>query len=263
MILSGKRLNRVSLSEESSLPNLTPTEQGTQVTVEVSEVHEILQWTSEIITTLFRLSVVIRNAITRDRYAKAVGSYPAFVDIAKVDLTHVASKFPRIGKDEKAQWFVQRLGNAITQRRQFLYYQRRHHKAMGQNPFNESDGQELAGRSNTPLDRTLYKAEDDQVDSAESRGPATTTASTLDAAKLDKLAGAGQEPQDETDGMSSHATSISTNDGNAGRVIVPLVDLKVNGLHFECPYCRDIQDIRMEHSWRYATYSGHMLKYLS
>src|SRR5437879_5372347 len=148
MILSGERPNRVSSEESPSTPG-----QEAQTPVEISEVQELFQWASEIITTLFRLSVVIRNATTRDRYAKAIGSYPAFTDMLKVDLSHVASKFPRIGKDEKTQWLAHRLGHAITRRRQFLYYQRRHRTTMGQMPSAriESGEQGLVGGGKEPF----------------------------------------------------------------------------------------------------------------
>lgn len=224
--------------------------------VEISEVHELFQWISEIITTLFRLSVVIRNATTRDRYAKAIGSYPAFKDMLQIDLSHVASKFPRIGKDKKTQWLVHRLGNAITRRRQFLYYQHQHRNTMGHIPSAgiESRDQSLAGTGEGTFKQARSEMYNDPFNSAESRGPALTTASTLDASKLTQPVATYLEPQEESDGMSSHATSIATNDGNASTTIVPLIDLKIKGSHFECPYCRDIQDIRTENSWRYAIF---------
>jgi hypothetical protein len=244
IILSGNRPNRVSIEESASSP-----EESGPAPIEISEIQELFQWTSEIITTLFRLSVVIRNATTRDRYAKAVGSYPAFKDMLKVDLTHVKSKFPRIGNDEDMEWLVYRLGHAITLRRQFLYYQRRHRNAAELQPSTGNDSKEQ-GRGDQSFEQTPSETYKDLFKLTESRGPAPTTASTLDAAKADQQVAAGLELQDESDGMSSHATSIAVGDGDARRIIIPLGDIETKDRHFECPYCRDIQYIRTDHAWR-------------
>jgi len=81
----------------------------------ISEIQELTEMTIETITTLFKASIVIRNATSRDRYAKAVTySREPFDD--QFDISHVEHKFPRICRSD---WLAKRLGRAITRRREF------------------------------------------------------------------------------------------------------------------------------------------------
>jgi hypothetical protein len=108
-ILSGTRTNRqISGSEDDSdSPD------------ELSELHLSV---GDIVTSLFKLSVLVKKATTRDRYAKAASAKddPFLEDF---DVRHVADKYPKV---RTQPWLLDRLGKAITQRRQFLRYCRNH-----------------------------------------------------------------------------------------------------------------------------------------
>lgn len=107
-ILSGERANRqISLEDADSDQD------------ELSELHLSV---GDIITSLFKVSMLVKKATKRDRYAKAAS---AKVDpfLEEFDIRHVADKYPMV----RAQpWLLKRLGKAITQRRQYLRYCRDH-----------------------------------------------------------------------------------------------------------------------------------------
>lgn len=77
------------------------------------EAEELLESIKDIIASLFRLAVMIRNSTTRDRYAQASGGRNPFME--QFDIAHVAEKFFKLNTDSK-KWLKERIGKAITQR---------------------------------------------------------------------------------------------------------------------------------------------------
>lgn len=86
------------------------------------ELSELNLSVNDIITSLFKVSMLVKKATTRDRYAKAASAKEAAF-LAEFDIRHVADKYPKL---RTQPWLLERLGNAITQRRQFLRYCRNH-----------------------------------------------------------------------------------------------------------------------------------------
>jgi hypothetical protein len=109
-IMSGERTNRqMSESDDDDLGSS-------------DELSELSLSVGDIITSLFKVSMLVKKATTRDRYAKAASAKEdAF--LAEFDIRHVADKYPKI---RTKPWLLERLGRAITQRRQFLRYCRNH-----------------------------------------------------------------------------------------------------------------------------------------
>lgn len=108
-IVSGSRTNRQISESEDDLESS-------------DELSELNLSVGDIITSLFKVSMLVKKATTRDRYAKAASAKDAAF-LADFDIRHVADKYPKL----RAQpWLLKRLGNAITQRRQFLRYCRNH-----------------------------------------------------------------------------------------------------------------------------------------
>lgn len=107
-ILSGERVNRQISSEDADSSQ-----------DELSELHLSV---GDIITSLFKVSMLVKKATKRDRYAKAAS---AKVDpfLEEFDIRHVADKYPKVRAQD---WLLERLGKAITQRRQYLRYCRDH-----------------------------------------------------------------------------------------------------------------------------------------
>jgi hypothetical protein len=108
-IVSGSRTNRQISESEDDLESS-------------DELSELTLSVGDIITSLFKVSMLVQKATTRDRYAKAASAKDAAF-LAEFDIRHVADKYPKL----RAQpWLLKRLGHAITQRRQFLRYCRNH-----------------------------------------------------------------------------------------------------------------------------------------
>lgn len=108
-IVSGGRLNRQVSESDDEL----------EYSDELSELNLSV---GDIITSLFKVSMLVKKATTRDRYAKAASAKEAAF-LAEFDIRHVADKYPKL---RTQPWLLERLGNAITQRRQFLRYCRNH-----------------------------------------------------------------------------------------------------------------------------------------
>jgi hypothetical protein len=102
----------------------------------VTELDEILQSLADSISSLFKISLLIRSATPRDRYAKAATSAKQPFDNT-FDISHVGHKHTKLEIKEN-QWLRNRLGQAITQRRQFLKYCREHHDKLGAESFERS-----------------------------------------------------------------------------------------------------------------------------
>lgn len=108
-ILAGERTNRQISESEDHLESS-------------DELSELNLSVGDIITSLFKVSMLVKKATTRDRYAKAASAKEAAF-LVEFDIRHVADKYPKL---RTQPWLLERLGNAITQRRQFLRYCRNH-----------------------------------------------------------------------------------------------------------------------------------------
>jgi len=116
-IISGERSNRRIEEGESETESPSQSETGGQ-----DELSELFLSTGDTLTSLFKVSMLVKQATTRDRYARAASAKdkPYLVEF---DMRHVADKFP---KARNQPWLLERLGTAITQRRQYLRYCRNH-----------------------------------------------------------------------------------------------------------------------------------------
>ncbi|KAK4892803.1 hypothetical protein LTR27_008717 [Elasticomyces elasticus] len=106
----------------------------------ISEAHELCLTVADSITSLMKVSVLIRKATPRDKYAKAAAK-KAMPEWTLSDRSHVGDKFPK-AKDQR--WLVERLGDAITARRQFLRYSQEHHERLAGETGGKHD---VSGRS--------------------------------------------------------------------------------------------------------------------
>jgi hypothetical protein len=114
-IVSGERSNREIAEGDSDTDSSSP---GSGQ----DELSELFLSTGDVLTSLFKVSMLVKKATTRDRYARAASAKdkPYLVEF---DIRHVADKYP---KAREQPWLLERLGTAITQRRQYLRYCRNH-----------------------------------------------------------------------------------------------------------------------------------------
>jgi hypothetical protein len=216
----------------------------------VSEIKELFGSAAESTTSLFKMSIVIRKATSRDRYDKAtVATRDPFND--QFDISHVGHKFPRVRQTE---WLETRLGRAITRRRQYLRYCREHHEKLSKKPIvREADGGngnlETERRTAGPDIRDKQTNRDAECHNSVIRPASTlapTNASTFVPASLDKLA----EVSDEDRSQTSYATSIDEGYIDDELKIIQLSEVATGGSPFECPYCWSILHIKKERSWK-------------
>ncbi|KAK5112294.1 hypothetical protein LTR85_011566 [Meristemomyces frigidus] len=194
----------------------------------VSEAHEICLAVSDLITSLLRVSVLLRKATTRDRYAKAAAAGGPSLP-TNFDIEHVLHKFPVTAEK---QWLAERLGSAITERRQFLGYSRDHHER-------------ISARS------SLATAATDAIASqpAESRDTTfnATNASTLQPENI-KLQQLNNPVLDDDEGYSQGTSRFSS--GSDSLRVIPLRNVAEEDAPFECPYCLGMVQFNRYSAWR-------------
>lgn len=215
----------------------------------VSELSQLFLAITEAVTSLYKLSITIRNPTPRDRYAKAASSTPFDVSY---DVGHVYEKFPHI---RSKAWLMDRLGRAVTRRREFLRYREKHREKIGGNirPSTDLDErhEQADNRRNVTYNDAQTPAGDPTIGleaSFVSRSQfastkATTYVANLNDESLDKLSAVGRS---ET----SYVTSIAEENSGKLRQIPNPPKESANGMPFECPYCFTIQSVRNSKYWR-------------
>ncbi|KAF2262756.1 hypothetical protein CC78DRAFT_498061, partial [Lojkania enalia] len=169
------------------------------------------------------LKDALRNASPRDRFARALASKQITFD-ESYDISHVGHKFPFLAKPEN-MWLKERLGKAITQRRQYLRYTRDHREK---------------------LDRVDPELGELQPTSA----LASTLASTLRLGEGELLETNFEDGQSQT----SYALSLGE-ESDENHQLPPLSEIAKGAITFECPLCWTIQNVRKESSWRKHAFS--------
>ena len=214
---------------------------------ELSEVREIFASTEDAISNLFRFSIIIRNNTNRDRYAKAAAAAIASPFDNQFDICHVEHKFPALaGRDQR--WLVERLGKAITQRRQYLKYCREHHDKTArapQNPEPVTVQMNPFGSSSVMSARLIPVARSDYSKPTSTLAP--TQASTLILTSGQAIEeGVVEEIQPQT----SYATSTDEDSSNATLSVIKVEEVSKGLSQFECPYCWQIQNARSQKAWK-------------
>ena len=92
------------------------------------EATALIQEIGSYITRLFRATKIIRQAAPTDRFTKAMTRQRVKLN-DQFDIAHVGEKYPKLAETDQA-WLRQRLGRAITHRRQFLRYAREHKEKL-------------------------------------------------------------------------------------------------------------------------------------
>lgn len=270
-IASDGRENRISspspsdteLGSEDELSETEATSDSSHLATQpTSEILELFLSIPETITSLFRLSILIRNSSSRDRYAKAETAASKLPFNDQFDIDHVGNKFPRLYLDDRA-WLRTRLGRAITQRRQYLRYCREHHEKLSKS----DELQHGARRSQEPEYSSVLLAveghqpqlvshTDNQTTiSRPTSTLAPTTASTIIVDRMNELGDLNKLDQnidDDTRSQTSYAASVADDDSNSRLAVVRLEDIAKPGQPFECPYCWTIQQPKSQDAWRYV-----------
>lgn len=107
-----------------------------------SSLEELLKAITSSVSSLMKLSILVRSSATRDDYVKAASRYNTWS--AWADIGHVREKYGRAKYSEP--WLVERLGKTITRRRQFLKYRVEHHQKMSEEKEEKEENAEMPER---------------------------------------------------------------------------------------------------------------------
>jgi hypothetical protein len=266
-IALGERPNRVS--SPLALENVDDSVEGTTPQAEhqfqetgikpVSEIEELFQSIPETTASLFKLSVLIRNSGSRDRYVKAQTAASKEPFDSQYDIDHVRNKFPRLDRGD-VEWLKIRLGKAITLRRQFLRYCRDHHEKLAR-VEKEQIGPTSPMELEPELDATTIGGNDprgtrnDEVMTFISGLTGTlapTTATTLIPTRLEALQETEDVIDDDSRSQTSYATSGVEDDEINHMTVIRLEEVRRTAAPFECPYCWSIQTVNNQRAWRYV-----------
>lgn len=189
----------------------------------------------ETVTCLLLLSVHIRRAAKMDRYTRSDAQ--SSLD-PRYDIDYVRQKFPHAAKKP---WLVERLGKAITRRRQYFLYRRHHREKLAR----DAKAKALSERATT-ADR-LDEPGNDQ--SAEPLDPTITSESLTEATPLSPLESARARSPSEDDDVTEPSYVSSSPSANAPSIPPPPASAVI-GTPFECPYCFEIVQLKSVDSWR-------------
>jgi hypothetical protein len=174
---------------------------------------------------LFRISISIRDPAPHNQHRNVITVDKSYYE--QFDIVHVRAKFPSC---ESAD-LIDRLGRAISGRRQYLSYREEHHKKL-------ASGVEKLGHEDRQTEYTTNSTEVSAVPRGELNEP--------DGA--DGGEGGGKARGDDCDDALSHtsyATSI-----NATMRVPALPEEAYEHEHFECPLCFMVLSIHDTQAWK-------------
>ncbi|KAI8635553.1 hypothetical protein F5Y19DRAFT_14534 [Xylariaceae sp. FL1651] len=264
-IASGSREDRRIIYENfiddsisSSLAHQPTAEVGPSP--EKNESQDVLDVISDCIQSLLKISILIRKATPRDRFAKALQGNNPFID--QFDINYVAERYPKL-KRPGSMWLCTRLGRAITKRRQFLRYSREHgSRIAGPNGKDEERGQSHALPKDSGEAKSVGFSTSTQMRFSVGTKPsgsiaahtyASTKASTLDITTLQRLK---EDEANNEDSKSFVSAGSSLQLGNEKSMLhLPMLeDVSRGNPIFECPFCVGMQTFSRESAWRHHAY---------
>jgi len=197
-----------------------------------SELEELLKAISASNSSLMKLSIVIRSSATRDDYIKAASRFQTWNTWP--DISHVTEKYGRVKHIEK--WLLERLGRAISRRRQFLKYRVEHHnKITGVNDDEEE---------RMKPEKTIF---------------ASTKATTFVGHEniIQRIKPPGSDTGNSFGTQTSYDATVFGNDGEPAMLRVPPppkfafpnVEFQY-GEVFQCPYCFTEQTVDNRTAWK-------------
>ncbi|OAL55260.1 hypothetical protein IQ07DRAFT_499938 [Pyrenochaeta sp. DS3sAY3a] len=184
-----------------------------------TELKQLLELTKTVITSLFRLSVAIRAPAPNNQ-----SKSPLIVDksfYVPHDIQHVQEKFPTC-----PEYLIERLGRAISGRRQYLSYRETHQQKLAKSI--EKIGSEK------PITEFTTNS---------------TEATPLPVIERTNSLNIVDEGDDDAASQTSYATSV-----NAAIKIPVLPKAARGGDYFECPLCFLLVSINSRAEWKNHVY---------
>ncbi|KAK0792118.1 hypothetical protein LTR59_008614 [Friedmanniomyces endolithicus] len=217
-----------------------------------NDIHEVCLIAGDVITSLLKVSVLLRSATTRDRYARAAAASESQAFVPDFDIRHVKDEYPKVGK---RPWLAKRLGTAIAQRRQFLRYSKDHSEKIARESRVSAQPENTLSLAITQIAPSVNRtSRGGGLSTLGAPTIAETTASTVDVARLQGvMLRPAQLDQDNTDAQSESLSYLSSQSSLAveGKLqVVRLDTLSAARVPFECPYCHGIVSMRSQGAWK-------------
>ncbi|KAI9847544.1 MAG: hypothetical protein M1838_000843 [Thelocarpon superellum] len=225
---------------------------GNEATVPMPELEQLSRSMADTITSLFKLSQAIRRSPRRNRRAGAVAtSLEPYNPV--YDIHYVRDKYAHI-RDE---WLVERLGTAITQRREFLRYQKNHRAKLSREALSRPQDEAIQPVALAmPLGPNT--ATPNQVASGLPRSAKSAPITKLSSTEATTFV-AEDNPEVERQSVADQSdTSFASSVGDTterGRPLPPLPPESANQTPFECPLCFTIQVVKGPLAWKKHVYS--------
>jgi hypothetical protein len=179
-----------------------------------TELNQLVTSIRTIITSLFRLSMAIRNPAPNSQSTRSITADKSFYE--QHDIQHVKEKFPK-----SPYYLTERLGRALSARRQYLSYREEHHQKLTKNI-------EKLGFEKPTTEFTTNSTE---------ATPIPGIKRTMSLNVLDE--------EDDIASQTSYATSV-----NAAIKIPPLPRDARDKDFFECPLCFLLVSIHSAAAWK-------------
>jgi hypothetical protein len=183
-----------------------------------TEMAQIAQNVSDVINCLLRLSVAIRNPAPHDRFTTSASIDTSHYE--HFDIQRVKDKFSGI-----EPFLADRLGRAISRRRQYFKYRETHHLKLAQG-----------------------------LDSREQHEVESTVASSLPRhAKIDGFS-LGAVDEDGVSDSGVTQTSLVSSNADSGKLRIPPLPKEAENGPFECPFCYMMIIASNSVSWKSVVY---------
>jgi hypothetical protein len=217
-IVTGLRKPWDELSDSDSDSGSDSDEEGNATQQDSTELRQLLENLKSTVTCLFRLSMAVRDPAPESQHRSTITVDKSYFE--EHDIMHVKAKFPSCDDN-----LADRLGRAISGRRQYLSYREEHHQKLAKNI--ESLGFEEPKTEHTSN---------------------STEATPLPAAHTNNF-----DVLDGDDALSQTSYASSAN-SNATIRVPPLPKEAHDQEHFECPLCFMIVSIHTTLGWKQHVY---------
>lgn len=182
-----------------------------------TELGQIAESMADVVNCLLRLTVTIRNAAPHDRYKGARATDTTHFEA--FDVQHVRSMF-----DHVEPWLADRLGKAISRRRQYLKYRESHHQKLSHGLL---DG-----------------------DALEKETIASSIPDHLKDGKSQAVQGRLNVLRDDSSDAGLSQTSYATSAAVADRLTIPPLPKEAHAGPFQCGFCYMIIVAKDRMAWK-------------
>jgi hypothetical protein len=236
-IVTGQRVPWEEDPSESSDSDSDDSERSSQMSEDPPELAQKASYMYEIVRCLSRLAMAYRNPAPHDQFRASVQWDKTFFQ--PYDALHVESKFPKA-----ANFLIQRLGKAISRRRQYLQYRKEHRSKLEMG----LDTQRLEVLSSEP--RSALQAPQSEFEVA-----ASTVASSLPSRMKTIVNSTEYLDLDKEFPDETSQTSFASSSYGAFRLRPPCPPrASSDGEPFECPLCFRFTSVRKVREWNKHMY---------